>query len=543
MNTSGACPYCGYDGASAAGKYPLALKPSSILNGRYILGHVLGQGGFGITYLAWDDNMKERVAIKEYLPSEFAVRYPGSPSVQVHSANQTENFAYGKAQFLEEAKTLAAFIGDSHIVRIYSYFEENGTAYYCMEYVDGLPLDKYMATRGGRLTPAETNRLLLPLMESLERVHAKGIVHRDIAPDNILVTGDGTTKLIDFGAARYSTGEKSKSLDVILKHGFAPFEQYSRRERQGPWTDVYALGATWYYAVTGRVPPDSVDRVEEDELVPPSALGVEIDAASEQALLKALAVTAPKRFQSMGDFRRALLGTTGAESTAAAPVGKTTFVPEAPAAPAPAATAKKKSKLPLILGAVAVLAAVIFSVTRLTGGDSAAVKATPVPVETEDPAVATAKQAEGSDGLLPAMNAAPVAEKPGVGKYIIQYLELTPAYMEAMYEEYGITVKEGVESRKLTPEDMEGWYVELKDDGTGYLYWGENNQGKIDEWELNVETLAFKAGVSDVVGSIKDGLMRIEIAEGYDIYFAAEGAKLLEVELISMEDYIDLLYQ
>ncbi|MCR5576697.1 MAG: protein kinase [Oscillospiraceae bacterium] len=314
MNTSGACPFCGYDGRGQAGKYPVALHPGSILNGRYILGHVLGQGGFGITYIAWDDRMKERVAIKEYFPAEFAGRT--GVSVQVYSGDRAESFAYGKAQFLEEAKTLAAFIGDSHIVRIYSYFEENGTAYFCMEYVDGLPLDKYMAAKGGRLSPAEANRLLLPLTESLAAVHAKGVVHRDIAPDNILVTSDGTAKLIDFGAARYSTGEKSKSLDVILKHGFAPYEQYMRRGRQGPWTDVYALGATWYYALTGKVPPEAVERRDEDTLVSPSALGVEIDTASEQALLKALAVTAPERFQSMGEFRSTLLEAGGADTEA-----------------------------------------------------------------------------------------------------------------------------------------------------------------------------------------------------------------------------------
>ena len=233
-DTPGVCPHCGYDPAGSERKYPLALHPGSILNGRYIVGRVLGQGGFGITYIAQDDRTKERVALKEYLPTEFAGRTSGSPSVQVYSDDRRENFEYGKAQFLEEAKTLAALNGDPHIVRVYTYFEENGTAYFTMEYVDGLPLDAYMAAHGGRITPAEADVLLLPLMASIEKVHLKGIVHRDIAPDNIIFTKDRTAKLIDFGAARYSTGEKSKSLDVILKHGFAPMEQYTRRGRQGP---------------------------------------------------------------------------------------------------------------------------------------------------------------------------------------------------------------------------------------------------------------------------------------------------------------------
>ena len=305
----GPCPFCGYDPSGAEERYPLALKPGSILNGRYTVGRVIGQGGFGITYIAQDYQTKARVAIKEYLPTEFAGRDRGSSSVQIYSGERKENFEYGEAQFLEEAKTLAAFIGDEHIVRIYSYFEENNTAYFVMEFVDGYALDKYMAQKGGRLSVDEANRLLLPLMLSLDKVHAKGIVHRDIAPDNIIITKDGTAKLIDFGAARYSTGEKSKSLDVILKHGFAPREQYMRRGRQGPYTDVYALAATYYYAITGKVPPDAIERTEEDILFPPSSLGVKLSARTEDALFKALEITASNRYQSMGEFHAAMAAT------------------------------------------------------------------------------------------------------------------------------------------------------------------------------------------------------------------------------------------
>ena len=177
--TSGVCPFCGYDPAGAEEKYPLALKASSILNGRYTVGRVIGQGGFGITYIAQDYQTKERVAIKEFLPTDFAGRDSASSSVKIYSGERRENFEYGKEQFLQEAKTLAAFIGDEHIVRIYSYFEENNTAYFVMEYVDGFALDKYMAQKGGRLSIDEANQLLLPLMQSLDKVHAKGIIHRD----------------------------------------------------------------------------------------------------------------------------------------------------------------------------------------------------------------------------------------------------------------------------------------------------------------------------------------------------------------------------
>ena len=305
-STSGACPHCGYDPASDEGKYPIALRAGSILNGRYIVGRVLGQGGFGITYLAQDYQTKGLVAIKEYLPTEFAGRTTGTYAVQVYSGDRRENFEYGKEQFLAEAKTLAEFIGNDHIVRIYSYFEEYGTAYLAMEYIDGESLDKYMRRFGGRLTVEQANELLIPLMEALDRVHSKGIVHRDIAPDNIIVTKDGMAKLIDFGAARYSTGEKSKSLDVILKHGFAPKEQYIRRGRQGPFTDVYAMAATYYYAITGKIPPDAIERMDEDELIPPTTLGVKMSKTAEDALLNGLEVNASERYQSTGELASGL---------------------------------------------------------------------------------------------------------------------------------------------------------------------------------------------------------------------------------------------
>ena len=301
------CPYCGYDEREDADKYPLALKPETVLNGRYQLGRVLGQGGFGVTYVALDTQTRSRVAIKEYLPAEFAYREPGSKELLLHSGDVQESFSYGKQQFLHEAGTLAELVGNEHIIRIESYFEENGTAYFAMEYVEGSTLKAVLEENGAPLRVDEINRILLPVMEALQWVHSKGIVHRDISPDNIIIRKDGISKLIDFGAARYSTGEKSKSLDVILKHGFAPKEQYARRGRQGPYTDVYAMAATYYYALTGKVPPDAVDRMEEDKIVLPSKLGAKIRPDTEKALMKALAVSAEERFQSMAAFYSALL--------------------------------------------------------------------------------------------------------------------------------------------------------------------------------------------------------------------------------------------
>ncbi len=306
------CPNCGFEAAAAEGRSPMALRAGAILNGRYVIGRVLGQGGFGITYLALDDRNKARVTIKEYFPAEFASRSGGSHTVTPYPGEREESFFFGMKQFREEARSLSAFRDNARIVRILGYFEENGTAYCVTEYVDGESLSEYVKNCGGRLFPEEADELLLPLMDAMEQLHAKGLQHRDIAPDNVLVLADGTTKLIEFGTARHSTGEQSKSLDVGLRHGFAPYEQYTRRGQQGTFTDVYAMAATYYYAVTGRVPPDAMERSAADELIPPRELGVKLPERTEAALLRALSLQAEDRFQTMGEFRDAMLGKTPA---------------------------------------------------------------------------------------------------------------------------------------------------------------------------------------------------------------------------------------
>ena len=223
------CPFCGYDPRQDEGQYRIALRPGTQLANRYVIGRVLGQGGFGVTYVALDSQTRARVAVKEYLPTEFVSRDADGTTLLLNSLNLREDFEYGKQQFLTEAKTLAEFVGGEHIVSIQNYFEANGTAYFAMEFVEGVNLKTYVTQKGSPLPVYEANRILMPIMEALDWVHSKGLVHRDIAPDNIMIRKDGDAKLIDFGAARYSTGEKSKSLDVVLKHGFAPKEQYTRR--------------------------------------------------------------------------------------------------------------------------------------------------------------------------------------------------------------------------------------------------------------------------------------------------------------------------
>ena len=296
-------------------KYPQALLPGSVLAGQYIIDKVLGQGGFGITYRATDHRTGAKVAVKEFFPDTLAFRE--MTTVHSYPGERTENFQYGKENFLQEAKTLAQFIGNDNIVRIHSYFEENGTAYFVMDYIEGISFDQYLKQKGGRISVQEAERILIPIMDALAAVHSKGIVHRDVTPDNIYICNDGTVKLLDFGAARYSLGDKSRSLDVILKHGFAPKEQYTRRGKQGPYTDIYSLAATFYFAITGKRPPDSVDRLDEDDLVPPSSLGVQITDYQEKAIFQAMEVQPHSRFQSMEVFKRVLLNEAGGGSAPA----------------------------------------------------------------------------------------------------------------------------------------------------------------------------------------------------------------------------------
>ncbi len=315
-DVASSCPYCGYGLALDEERYPLALPRGTILDRRFYIGHVLGQGGFGITYTALDLEGRRRAAVKEYLPEMIAVRI-GEKNVHAVSGQREDSFRYGMQCFLKEAQTLAQFRENAEIVHVYHYFEANGTAYFVMDYVEGISFQKYIQNHGGKISWQDAQRLLFPIMDALEAVHGKGIIHRDATPDNILVTRDGTAKLLDFGAARYSLGDQSRSLDVVLKHGFAPKEQYTRHGRQGPYTDVYTLAATFYYAVTGRRPPDSIDRLEQDGLVLPGRLGIQLPERVEKAVAKGLSVQPRDRYQNMAAFKQGLqhLSTGDAEAT------------------------------------------------------------------------------------------------------------------------------------------------------------------------------------------------------------------------------------
>lgn len=325
------CPYCGRLEFTPA-ESPLQLAPRTILNERYLLGRVLGQGGFGITYLAWDLQLDRKLAIKEYFPLAISTRAEDRLTVSPVSAKSRPEMEYGLQKFEEEGLALQRFRNRPGIVSMVNFVYANKTAYIVMLYVEGLTFKQYLEERGGTISFDAALRILGLVMNALEEVHAAGMLHRDVSPDNIYIENDGQTKILDFGATRYAMGEQSRSLSVILKPGFAPEEQYRTKGHQGPWTDVYALGATFYRAITGNSPPDAMDRLAQDELIPPSRLGVKMPAGAEAALLKALAVRADARFKTVAEFRRAI----GAVSAEPGPRPESRVPRPAPVLPGPA---------------------------------------------------------------------------------------------------------------------------------------------------------------------------------------------------------------
>lgn len=303
---NGACPHCGFD-LENYNVVPHQLMPGTVLNGKYILGKALGEGGFGISYLGWDLNLEYKVAIKEYYPISYVTRHAAhTPVVTVTSGSRREFYQKGLDQFVEEARRLAKFSGLPGIVLVRDYFQENGTAYIVMEFAEGQTLKKILQNHNGSLPANHVFGMMRPVIQSLREIHKIGLIHRDISPDNIMVDTDGRVKLLDFGAARNYISGGQNSLSVILKPGYTPEEQYRSHGEQGPWTDVYALCATMYRAITGILPPESLDRVRLDELRPPSELGVPIRTQQEKALLKGMAVYKKDRFASMEELQNAL---------------------------------------------------------------------------------------------------------------------------------------------------------------------------------------------------------------------------------------------
>lgn len=300
------CPYCGYDNTKDNEGHQLSC--GTILKEQYYIGKVLGQGGFGITYLGWDLYLDIPVAIKEYFPNGMVMR-ENTISMDIVSCSGDEGvrFRNNKERFMREAKMQARFSSVSEIVQIKNFFLANNTAYIVMEYVEGITLKQYVKERGGKLSSKDTMTIVGPMMQALCKVHKAGLVHRDISPDNIMMLSNGRAKLLDFGAVRdvgNADVEKplTKSTEAILKQGYAPIEQYQNRGSLGPWTDVYALCATMYYCMTGEVPPDAPERLLENEEIDFASKIPELSEQQIVALQKGMALRAAERISSMDEL-------------------------------------------------------------------------------------------------------------------------------------------------------------------------------------------------------------------------------------------------
>ena len=302
-------------------QHPLNALPQGYRLQEYELVRVLGFGGFGMTYLGFDHNLDKAVAIKEYLPADIATR-TGDNSVAPQASQFRGDFEWGLGRFLDEARTLARF-DHRHIVKVHRFFEAHGTAYIVMEYAEGETLSAFLA-RKGTLSEAELKTILYPILDGLQVVHGADFLHRDIKPGNIIIRDeDNSPVLLDFGAARQAIGAKSRSVTSIITPGYAPIEQYSSRGDQGPWTDIYALGAVCYRALTGQVPDDATERVIQDPLIPVSErCAGQASAGFLSAIDKALQMDKAARPQSVASWRTALSGETPDSAKEPRPVVK-----------------------------------------------------------------------------------------------------------------------------------------------------------------------------------------------------------------------------
>lgn len=279
---------------------PVALPEGTQLREEYRVGAVLGAGNFGITYRARDEHLDTTVAIKEYYPRQIAGRSDDGATVRPFTSDD-EEFSFGLRQFMQEGRTVARF-EHPNIVDVRSYFEENGTGYLVMDYYEGETLAAYLARQGDMLPEEEALSLVRDILYGLGTIHAKGVLHRDVDPQNVYRTAEGEGVLIDFGAAREAVSARSQRLSVVLTPGYAPLEQYSSRGDQGPHTDIYAVAATLYRCLTGITPLEATERVQADDLVPPRERRSDISAETSEAIMTGLALDPERRPSSVSAF-------------------------------------------------------------------------------------------------------------------------------------------------------------------------------------------------------------------------------------------------
>lgn len=422
------CPYCGFDNNQQNDER--CLKIGSVISGRYIIGKSLGSGGFGITYIAWDSMTKKAVAIKEYFPSESVVRDRDSNYLRVTDENHIRRFESGKRKAIEESRCLAALDNIESVADVYDCIEENNTAYIIMEYLEGITLKELLNEREVLSFP-EALKIITPVMDSLSRVHKTGLIHRDISPDNIFICNDGKIKILDFGSARYSMSENEKTYTIVLKHGFAPVEQYSAHSSQGPWTDVYAVAATLYKMITGKRPMDSLERVNNDTLPSPRQLGVQLPPYADEAIMRALWVNEKGRTRTMLSFKKGLLGQEVRQNNYREHRLEDDSVPEKPYNHPEEKQTSKGKKAALIIIAAVVIVAIAVAAAVFSAGDKEKETTTLARATTavSTTAESTTRETTASQTTKETTTEETTAEETTVSEYASLTLSENPAYV------------------------------------------------------------------------------------------------------------------
>ena len=307
------CPQCGarisqadYVAQNSAPVNSVYLTPGTILHRQYRINGVIGQGGFGITYDGTDLKLDMHIAVKEYFPNSLAGRKVTVSQDVYCNENTVRLYEQGMNNFLREAKNMAKYAGEENFIAVHDYFAENNTAYIIMEYVEGINLKQYMQQHG-RFTMEEVMPVMIPVMNALEKIHDRKMIHRDVSPSNIMIMRDGRVKLLDFGAARDLSMEMQNmtTMSAVYKYGYSPIEQQTRDMEQGAYSDIYALCATIYEMLTGETPPSPFMRLQQkkDPLAPPSQRGAKIHPVQERALIRGLAVYGRDRIQTIAELR------------------------------------------------------------------------------------------------------------------------------------------------------------------------------------------------------------------------------------------------
>lgn len=306
LERSGFCIFCKKSVADMVNP-PNTLPARTMLGKRYFTGKVLGAGGFGITYMAYDMTTAETVAIKEFFPKGYTRRATASTQVSVPVEEHKPVFQHWLAAFVKEARILSTIKNLHGVVKMRDFFQENATAYIVTDFLDGVPLRTYINNLGGRLKLKDALSVLRPILDSLYVLHEHGVIHKDISPENIMVVKHTSVKLIDFGAASVFNNPVDQPY-VVLKTGYSPIELYNDQSQKGPWTDIYQAGATLFNAITGDIPPEAPARAKLDLLKKPSYYGVEIPPIIEGAIMKSLKLNPRERYQTMLPFIQTLYG-------------------------------------------------------------------------------------------------------------------------------------------------------------------------------------------------------------------------------------------